>query len=157
MKRANSSHKMVGRCGLEPQMYLTSRIYSALPSPLGYLPIKGRWSNFFITWYASLIGVLCLWYSTGIRLLSTCCTSPHKFVGSLRKDQTHLATTCFGTLIHHPIAHIGTIGITYWDSNPYLPVLETGVLPIKLRLHIMAGRVGLAPTLCRLTGDRFTI
>ena len=82
---------------------------------------------------------------------------PHKFVGSLRKDQTHLATTCFGTLIHHPIAHIGTVGITYWDSNPYLPVLETDVLPIKLRLHIMAGRVGLAPTLCRLTGDRFTI
>lgn len=34
---------------------------------------------------------------------------PHKFVGSLRKDQTHLATTCFGTLIHHPIAHIGTM------------------------------------------------
>ena len=33
---------------------------------------------------------------------------PHKFVGSLRKDQTHLATTCFGTLFHHPIAHIGT-------------------------------------------------
>ena len=78
-------------------------------------------------------------------------------LGSLRKDQTHLATTCFGVLIHHPIAHIGTIGITYWDSNPYLPDLESGVLPIKLRLHIMAGRVGLAPTLCRLTGDRFTI
>ena len=33
---------------------------------------------------------------------------PHKFVGSLRKDQTHLATICFGTLFHHPIAHIGT-------------------------------------------------
>ena len=66
---------------------------------------------------------------------------PHKFVGSLRKDQTHLATTCFGTLIHHPIAHIGTIGITYWDSNPYLPDLESGVLPIKLRLHIMVRAV----------------
>ena len=87
MKRANSSHKMVGRCGLEPQMYLTSRIYSALPSPLGYLPIKGRWSNFFITWYASLIGVLCLWYSTGIRLLSTCCTSPQiRWVAPKRPD-----------------------------------------------------------------------
>ena len=81
---------------------------------------------------------------------------PHKFVGSLRKDQTHLATTCFGTLIHHPTAHIGTVGITYWDSNPYLPVLETGVLPIKLRLHIMAGRVRLELTISRLTADCFT-
>ena len=52
-------------------------------------------------------------------------------LGSLRKDQTHLATTCFGTLIHHPTAHIGTIGITYWDSNPYLPDLESGVLPLN--------------------------
>ena len=56
---------------------------------------------------------------------------PHKFVGSLRKDQTHLATTCFGVLFHHPTAHIGTTGIAYWDSNPYLPVLETGVLPLN--------------------------
>ena len=78
-------------------------------------------------------------------------------LGSLRKDQTHLATTCFGVLIHHPIAHIGTIGITYWDSNPYLPDLESGVLPIKLRLHILAGRVGLEPTTSRLTADCSTI
>ena len=30
---------MVGRGGLEPPMFLLSRIYSPLPSPLGYLPI----------------------------------------------------------------------------------------------------------------------
>ena len=30
---------LVGRGGLEPPMFLVSRIYSPLPSPLGYRPI----------------------------------------------------------------------------------------------------------------------
>ena len=30
---------MVGRVGLEPTMFLVCRIYSVVPSPLGYLPI----------------------------------------------------------------------------------------------------------------------
>ena len=34
-------------------------------------------------------------------------------------------------------------GISYWDSNPYLAVLETAVLPIKLR--ILVGIEGLEP------------
>lgn len=35
---------LVGRVGLEPTMFLVSRIYSPLPSPLGYLPIlKAHW------------------------------------------------------------------------------------------------------------------
>lgn len=36
-------------------------------------------------------------------------------------------------------------GISYWDSNPYLAVLETAVLPIKLR--ILVELVGLEPTI----------
>ena len=34
-------------------------------------------------------------------------------------------------------------GISYWDSNPHLAVLETAVLPIKLR--ILVGIEGLEP------------
>ena len=34
-------------------------------------------------------------------------------------------------------------GISYWDSNPYLAVFETAVLPIKLR--ILVGIEGLEP------------
>ena len=36
-------------------------------------------------------------------------------------------------------------GISYWDSNPYLAVLETAVLPIKLR--ILVELVGIEPTI----------
>ena len=77
---------------------------------------------------------------------------PHKFVGSLRKDQTHLATTCFGTLFHHPTAHIGTIGTICWDSNPHLPVLETVVFPVATILLYCSGEVRLLryfPISCR--------
>ena len=144
---------MVGRCGLEPQMYLTSRIYSPLPSPLGYLPIKREVAELFHNRVRIVDRRVMLMVFDRDTFVIHMLYFPHKFVGSLQKDKTHLATTCFGTLIHHPTAHIGTVGITYWDSNPYLPVLETGVLPIKLRLHIMAGRVRLELTTSRLTAD----
>ena len=134
-------------------MYLTSRIYSPLPSPLGYLPIKREVAELFHNRVRIVDRRVMLMVFDRDTFVIHMLYFPHKFVGSLRKDQTHLATTCFGTLIHHPTAHIGTIGITYWDSNPYLPVLETGVLPIKLRLHIMAGRVRLELTTSRLTAD----
>lgn len=98
--------------------------------------IKGRWSNFFITWYASLIGVLCLWYSTGIRLLSTCCTSPRHWVAPKRPD----ASGYYMLRHSYPPTYCANrnFGTTCWDSNPHLPVLETGVLSIKLRLYIIA-------------------
>ena len=34
------------------------------------------------------------------------------------------------------VAYTVACGMTYWDLNPYLAVLETAVLPIKLRPHI---------------------
>ena len=82
------------------------------------------------------IGVLCLWQLIGIRLLSTCCTSPTNSLGRSAKTRRiwllHASVLFSTTLLR--IQELGTI---CWDSNPHLPVLETGALPIKLRLYII--------------------
>lgn len=53
------------------------------------------------------------------------------------KSTTCKWLVCASAFFPTTLLRIQELGTIYWDSNPYLPILETGALPIKLRLYII--------------------
>ena len=84
------------------------------------------------------------------------CLFTHQNVSSYQEVTVFFTTAMVEDVGLEPLFHIPNVacyhyttpsiyGISYWDSNPYLAVLETAVLPIKLR--ILVELVGLEPTI----------
>ena len=82
------------------------------------------------------------------------CLCTHQNVSSYQEVTVFYTTAMVEDVGLEPLFHIPNVacyhyttssiyGISYWDSNPYLAVLETAVLPIKLR--ILVGIEGLEP------------
>ena len=82
------------------------------------------------------------------------CLCNHQNVSSYQEVTVFFTTAMVEDVGLEPLFHIPNVacyhyttssiyGISYWDSNPYLAVLETAVLPIKLR--ILVGIEGLEP------------
>ena len=82
------------------------------------------------------------------------CLCTHQNVSSYQEVTVFFTTAMVEDVGLEPLFHIPNVacyhyttssiyGISYWDSNPYLAVLETAVLPIKLR--ILVGIEGLEP------------
>ena len=82
------------------------------------------------------------------------CLCTHPNVSSYQEVTVFFTTAMVEDVGLEPLFHIPNVacyhyttssiyGISYWDSNPYLAVLETAVLPIKLR--ILVGIEGLEP------------
>ena len=122
---------MVRMTGVEPARILPSELKSDAFANFATSVYNQSFSHLAIIRWA--------WYALGNWLGYV--YYPHKRLsplGSLRK--VPLANGSFMLRRSFPPTCCANknSGTICWDSNPHLPILETGVLPIKLRLYVIA-------------------